>query len=356
MTGGGSSEGSVLTAYANDERAVWKEFRRELVADGFTSSTIRRHKQVILAYVKELGSRGLLDEMDHNGSGERGSETGPAGQDTMEPQVEKRSPNEPASSLQDINFVEDNNPEERSTRIQLQRNPASDVKPIPSLKPGPISKDSTPHNSEQEPRAHTTTSPTTLAKLRAIELRLHTDFIPRCEAILHSPPADRNEWSTANPKQLAEEILQHVIFELDAIDPEGDAELRALRRDLVCQAQECLIEIDVISEPGTGAASEHESPHHFTGNIPEDDNNLQDESEPDIWPPGAGPYPGQQTVNGPLPRFRHDASGPWPEALSIFDDDKENEFEEGIEPGVSGKYAAWLAFAEGYIEESRLKA
>ncbi len=59
-------EGSVLTAYADDDRAVWKEFRRELLEDGFSSSTIRKHKAVIKAYIEELGSRGLFDEGDPN--------------------------------------------------------------------------------------------------------------------------------------------------------------------------------------------------------------------------------------------------------------------------------------------------
>lgn len=55
-------EGSVLTAYANDDKAVWREFRRELISDGFSSSVLRRHKNTIKEYVKELGSRGFLDE------------------------------------------------------------------------------------------------------------------------------------------------------------------------------------------------------------------------------------------------------------------------------------------------------
>ena len=37
-------EGSVLTAYTGDDRAVWREFRRELITGGFSSSLIRRHK------------------------------------------------------------------------------------------------------------------------------------------------------------------------------------------------------------------------------------------------------------------------------------------------------------------------
>ena len=63
-------EGSILTAYADDDRAVWKEFRRELVEDGFSSSVIRKHKRLIKAYIEELGSRGLLDEEDPNDNAE----------------------------------------------------------------------------------------------------------------------------------------------------------------------------------------------------------------------------------------------------------------------------------------------
>lgn len=66
-------EGSVLTAYADDDRAVWKEFRRELVGDGFSSSVIRKHKRLIKAYIEELGSRGLFDEEDSKDDAEEQS-------------------------------------------------------------------------------------------------------------------------------------------------------------------------------------------------------------------------------------------------------------------------------------------
>ena len=61
-------EGSVLTTYADDDKAVWKEFRKELIEEGFSSSIIRKHKRLIKAYIKELGDRGLLDDEDpHDG-------------------------------------------------------------------------------------------------------------------------------------------------------------------------------------------------------------------------------------------------------------------------------------------------
>lgn len=55
-------EGSILTTYSGDDKAVWKELRRELVVEGYSSSIIFRHKSLIIAYVKELGSRGALDD------------------------------------------------------------------------------------------------------------------------------------------------------------------------------------------------------------------------------------------------------------------------------------------------------
>ncbi len=59
-------EGTILTAYEDDDTAVWKEFRRELVRDGFSSSIIREHKKLIKGYIEELGSRGVLDEVGQN--------------------------------------------------------------------------------------------------------------------------------------------------------------------------------------------------------------------------------------------------------------------------------------------------
>ena len=59
-------EGSVLTTYADDDKAVWKEFRKDLIKAGFSSSFIGKHKRLITAYIEELGQRGLLDENPHD--------------------------------------------------------------------------------------------------------------------------------------------------------------------------------------------------------------------------------------------------------------------------------------------------
>lgn len=57
-------KGSVFTNYDDDDKNVWREFRRELHKDGFSSSVIHKHKRKIPEYIKELGTRGLLDEQD----------------------------------------------------------------------------------------------------------------------------------------------------------------------------------------------------------------------------------------------------------------------------------------------------
>ena len=55
-------EGSILTTYADDDKAVWREFRRELIRGGFLSADVQKHMPLIKAYVQELGDRGLLDD------------------------------------------------------------------------------------------------------------------------------------------------------------------------------------------------------------------------------------------------------------------------------------------------------
>ncbi|KAH8769741.1 hypothetical protein BGZ57DRAFT_733128, partial [Hyaloscypha finlandica] len=50
-------EGSILTTYAGDDKAIWKDFRRELIKEGFSSGVLQRHKETIKDYVMELGDR-----------------------------------------------------------------------------------------------------------------------------------------------------------------------------------------------------------------------------------------------------------------------------------------------------------
>lgn len=66
LTSNGNDSGSVITSYTNDDKAVWKEFQRELRRKGVASSNLKRNKSLIVAYIKELGDRGLFDD-NHSG-------------------------------------------------------------------------------------------------------------------------------------------------------------------------------------------------------------------------------------------------------------------------------------------------
>lgn len=55
---------SVLTTYAGDDKAVWREFRRELIQEGYSYRNLMRHKKTIQAYIWELADRGVLDDKD----------------------------------------------------------------------------------------------------------------------------------------------------------------------------------------------------------------------------------------------------------------------------------------------------
>jgi hypothetical protein len=53
-----------LTAYDNDHKGFWKEFRRDLVAEGCSSEVMARYRDLITAYIRGLASKGALDVGD----------------------------------------------------------------------------------------------------------------------------------------------------------------------------------------------------------------------------------------------------------------------------------------------------
>ena len=58
----GRREGSVMTTYDNDEKDVWRQFRRELIGEGFSSRSIHKFKNPLKDYLKRLNGQGLLEE------------------------------------------------------------------------------------------------------------------------------------------------------------------------------------------------------------------------------------------------------------------------------------------------------
>ena len=58
----GRREGSVMTTYTDDEKDVWRQFRRELIGEGFSSRSIHKFKIPLKNYQKQLNDQELLDE------------------------------------------------------------------------------------------------------------------------------------------------------------------------------------------------------------------------------------------------------------------------------------------------------
>lgn len=59
-------ETSILTIYTEDDKGIWKAFRRELIKEGFSHRTLSKHKRTIKRYVLELGEKGALDDPAHD--------------------------------------------------------------------------------------------------------------------------------------------------------------------------------------------------------------------------------------------------------------------------------------------------
>ncbi|KAH8803494.1 hypothetical protein F5884DRAFT_805703 [Xylogone sp. PMI_703] len=58
----GRREESIMTTYENDDKHVWRQFRKELIGEGFSSDDIRHFSSSLKAHLKSLRRQGLLDE------------------------------------------------------------------------------------------------------------------------------------------------------------------------------------------------------------------------------------------------------------------------------------------------------
>ena len=59
---GTAGEGSVWTAYENDDKQFWRDLRRQLHKEGFSETILQTNRDLLMAYVEELGKRGGFDE------------------------------------------------------------------------------------------------------------------------------------------------------------------------------------------------------------------------------------------------------------------------------------------------------
>ena len=90
--------------------------------------------------------------------------------------------------------------------------------------------------------------PTTAAgKLEDISSTFHHDFVPKVADFIDRPPSDKKT-RDFEYKKLSEGILAQVILKLDAVETEGDEELRFKRRQLVKETQRVLSELDEVGK------------------------------------------------------------------------------------------------------------
>ncbi|KAI9783533.1 MAG: hypothetical protein M1839_003703 [Geoglossum umbratile] len=59
---GNASSSTALTTYDNDDKAVWREFRRDMIGVGIRSSDIHKYSAALKTYLSRLQREGLLDE------------------------------------------------------------------------------------------------------------------------------------------------------------------------------------------------------------------------------------------------------------------------------------------------------
>lgn len=119
--------------------------------------------------------------------------------------------------------------------------------PSPARPPTASSSVPPPHPTSSSPKPpHSSFKPKTpLETFDAISYNYHTNFLPKCLSFTTHPPTDEKT-RDLEYKKLSETILQQVILKLDAIETDGDEELRAKRRKLVKEAQNTLNALDNI--------------------------------------------------------------------------------------------------------------
>lgn len=57
-----AGNGSIMSTYEDDDKEVWRQFRRDLINSGFKSAAIRQHASELKTHISMLHRNGQLDE------------------------------------------------------------------------------------------------------------------------------------------------------------------------------------------------------------------------------------------------------------------------------------------------------
>ncbi|KAF2273636.1 uncharacterized protein EI97DRAFT_382969, partial [Westerdykella ornata] len=120
-----------------------------------------------------------------------------------------------------------------STAAEFLPTPTQAFPPRPSSTSAPSS----------QPTSRAPTPQTPLAKLDAIASKFHTELVPLCVQFIQDPPEEKAK-RQFEYKKLSETILTQVLLKVDGVEAEGDAEVRARRKDLVREVQGMLGKLD----------------------------------------------------------------------------------------------------------------
>ena len=109
------------------------------------------------------------------------------------------------------------------------------------------------NNNASTSRSHSPTPPqpkkpqTPSEKLDEISRNFHTQFVPKCVQFTSNPPSD-SKARDLEYKKLSESILAQIILKCDAVETDGDEELRARRKELVKETQAMLNSLDAVGK------------------------------------------------------------------------------------------------------------
>jgi len=168
--------------------------------------------------------------------------------DEQLPQATDYRPAATSSFLSPNGHVPSASTSERQSRSTLQpehderyhrREPSRTRGTSPRPAPAPTSTPTQP----QTPVFPPADPSTPLGKLQALSNTFHTQWLPLCQKFIYNPPSDAPTRAKEHRK-LSESVMTHILLKADAIEIEGNADARMLRKRLINEVNETMKKID----------------------------------------------------------------------------------------------------------------